>query len=243
MNSRANSERGEILEQLPPACWNAGMPVCRVKILENAPKMTALSVNPAVESVRYSPRRKVMATPSPGAVTELLRAWSDGDDGALEQLMPLVEAELRRLARGYMRRERRGHTLQTTALVNEAFLRLTDARHVRWQDRAHFLGISARLMRRVLVDHARARGYRKRGGGAQRVTLDEGLVTSPEPGIGRGGARSRPGGIGDGRRSEEPDHRIAVLRRLERRGDGGGAPRVARHRQTRLATGETLAAS
>ena len=82
-----------------------------------------------------------------------------------------------------MRRERRGHTLQTTALVNEAFLRLTDARRVRWQDRAHFLGISARLMRRVLVDHARSRGYLKRGGGAQRVTLDEGLV---------GARRSRP---------------------------------------------------
>jgi len=122
-----------------------------------------------------------LATASPGAVTELLRAWRDGDDGALERLVPLVEAELRRLARAYMRRERRDHTLQTTALVNEAFLRLTDARHVRWEDRAHFLGISARLMRRVLVDHARSRGYRKRGGGAQRVTLDEGLVTSPEP--------------------------------------------------------------
>ncbi len=124
-----------------------------------------------------------LATPSPGAVTELLRAWSDGDDGALEQLMPLVEAELRRLARGYMRRERRGHTLQTTALVNEAFLRLTDARRVKWQDRAHFLGISARLMRRVLVDYARHRGYQKRGGGAQRVTLHEGLVMSPDPAL------------------------------------------------------------
>ena len=122
-----------------------------------------------------------METASPGAVTELLRAWRDGDDGALERLVPLVEAELRRLARAYMRRERRDHTLQTTALVNEAFLRLTDARHVRWEDRAHFLGISARLMRRVLVDHARSRGYRKRGGGAQRVTLSEGLVASPEP--------------------------------------------------------------
>jgi RNA polymerase sigma factor (TIGR02999 family) len=82
-----------------------------------------------------------------------------------------------------MGRERRGHTLQTSALVNEAFLRLTDARRVRWQDRAHFLGISARLMRRVLVDHARARGYLKRGGGAQRVTLHEGLVTSPDPAL------------------------------------------------------------
>jgi RNA polymerase sigma factor (TIGR02999 family) len=120
-------------------------------------------------------------TPSPGAVTELLRAWSDGDDAALEQLIPLMEAELRRLARGYMGRERQGHTLQTTALVNEAFLRLTGARQVRWQDRAHFLGISARLMRRVLVDYARRRGFHKRGGGAQRVTLDEGVAVAPNP--------------------------------------------------------------
>jgi RNA polymerase sigma factor (TIGR02999 family) len=122
-----------------------------------------------------------LATSSPGAVTGLLRAWADGDEGALERLAPLVEAELRRLARGYMRRERRGHTLQTTALVNEAFLRLVGARNVRWQDRAHFLGISARLMRRVLVDHARARGYQKRGGGAQRLTLGEGVAAAPGP--------------------------------------------------------------
>lgn len=123
-----------------------------------------------------------MAPASPG-VTELLRAWSGGDDDALEQLMPLVEAELRRLARAYMRRERREHTLQTTALMNEAFLRLTDARRVHWQDRAHFLGISARLMRRILVDHARHRGYQKRGGGAQRVTLHEGLVMPADPAL------------------------------------------------------------
>ena len=136
-----------------------------------------------MENVRYCPVEKVLETPLPGAVTELLRAWGDGDDGALERLTPLVEAELRHLARGYMRRERRDHTLQTTALANEAFLRLTDAQRVRWQDRAHFLGISARLMRRVLVDHARSRGYRKRGGGAERVTLNEGLVTSTEPAV------------------------------------------------------------
>lgn len=121
-----------------------------------------------------------MPTQSPGAVTQLLRAWSDGEEGALERLTPLVEAELRRLARGYMGRERRGHTLQTTALVNEAFLRLTDAQRVRWQDRAHFLGISARLMRRVLVDHARSRACRKRGGNVQRLTLNEGLIAAPE---------------------------------------------------------------
>jgi RNA polymerase sigma factor (TIGR02999 family) len=124
-----------------------------------------------------------VATPSPGAVTELLRAWSEGDDGALDRLVPLVEAELRRLARGYLGRERRGHTLQITALVNEAFMRLTDARHVRWQDRAHFLGISARLMRRVLVDYARRRGFQKREGGAQRVTFDEGRIASPDPAL------------------------------------------------------------
>src|SRR5579864_2215786 len=122
---------------------------------------------------------KLPASP-PGQVTELLRAWSDGDEGALEQLLPLVEAELRRLARAYMARERQGHTLQVTALVNEAFLRLTDARQLQWEDRAHFLGISARLMRRVLVDHARSRGYQKRGGGMQRVELDEAMVVAAE---------------------------------------------------------------
>jgi RNA polymerase sigma-70 factor, ECF subfamily len=118
--------------------------------------------------------------PTPKHVTALLRAWSDGNDGALEQLVPLVEAELRRLARIYMARERRGHTLQTTALVNEAFVRLVDTKGLRWQDRAHFLGISARLMRRVLVDHARSRGYQKRGGGAQRVTLTDALAAAPD---------------------------------------------------------------
>ncbi len=112
-------------------------------------------------------------------VTQLLRAWSDGDDGALEKLVPLVEAELRRLARVYMSRERRDHTLQPTALVNEAFVRLVDARSIRWQDRAHFVGISARLMRRVLVDHARSRGYQKRGGGRHRVTFDDQMVGAP----------------------------------------------------------------
>lgn len=120
---------------------------------------------------------------SAGPATALLRAWSDGDESALDQLIPLVEAELHRLARVYMRRERRAHTLQTTALINEAFIRLVDARNIRWEDRAHFLGIAARLMRRVLVDHARARGYEKRGGRARRVTFDEALVIAPEPSL------------------------------------------------------------
>jgi RNA polymerase sigma factor (TIGR02999 family) len=121
--------------------------------------------------------------PEPAAVTKLLRAWSGGDEAALGELIPLVEAELRRLARIYMARERLGHTLQTTALVNEAFLRLIDARQVGWQDRAHFLGIAARLMRRVLVDHARTRGVQKRGGGGYNVTLHDYMAVSPVPDV------------------------------------------------------------
>jgi RNA polymerase sigma factor (TIGR02999 family) len=117
----------------------------------------------------------------PQQVTRLLRAWSEGDDAALNELMPLVEAELRRLARIYMGRERKGHTLQPTALVNEVFVRFADARNLSWQDRSHFMGIVARLMRRVLVDHARARGYRKRGGRLERVPLDESVFLTPEP--------------------------------------------------------------
>jgi RNA polymerase sigma-70 factor (ECF subfamily) len=122
-----------------------------------------------------------MSTASSGQVTHLLRAWSDGDPQALEHLLPLVEAELRRLARGYMSRERRDHTLQPTALINEAFIRLAGAKSLRWQDRAHFFGMSAKLMRRVLVDHARARGFQKRGARAERVLLDGVSIPAPEP--------------------------------------------------------------
>lgn len=118
-------------------------------------------------------------TPPP-QLTELLIAWSDGDDSALEQLMPLVYKELRRLAHSRMRGERTGHTLQTTALVNEAYLRLADYRGVRGQGRIQFFALAARLMRRILVDHARTRGRRKRGGHALRVALDESAALSPE---------------------------------------------------------------
>jgi RNA polymerase sigma-70 factor, ECF subfamily len=113
-------------------------------------------------------------------VTRLLQAWSDGDETALERLVPLIEDELRRLARAFMARERKGHTLQATALVNEVFLRFPVAGRLRWQDRAHFIGVAARLMRRVLIDHARVRGRGKRGGGVQRVTLDEEALTARE---------------------------------------------------------------
>lgn len=112
--------------------------------------------------------------------TGLLRAWNDGDESALNQLMPLIERELHRLARAYMQRERQGHTLQATALVNEVFLRLANGSTPEWRDRAHFVGIAARLMRRVLVDHARSRGYQKRGGGAQPVPLDEAMAVTSE---------------------------------------------------------------
>jgi len=114
-------------------------------------------------------------------VTQLLRAWGRGDERALEQLAPLVENELHRLARKYMRRERPGNTLQTTALVNEVYLRLIDIEQMSWQDRAHFFAVSARIMRRILTDFARSRHYLKRGGGAVRVAWDEALAVSQEP--------------------------------------------------------------
>lgn len=117
-------------------------------------------------------------TPSPQEVTQWLIAWSNGDQAALERLMPLVYAELRRLARRHMGRERSGHTLQTTALVNEAYLRLIDASRVQWQNRAHFFAISSQLMRRILVDYARAHNYVKRGGEATHVRLEEAAVVS-----------------------------------------------------------------
>jgi RNA polymerase sigma factor (TIGR02999 family) len=115
----------------------------------------------------------MMTTPSSQEITQLLLAWSEGDQAALEKLTPLVYAELRRLAKGYMIGERPGHTLQTTALINEAYMRLIDWKNVRWQGRAHFFGVAAQVMRRILVDFARARHYAKRGGAARQVSLDE----------------------------------------------------------------------
>jgi len=116
----------------------------------------------------------------PGDVTALLLAWGRGDETALEQLIPLVEHELRRIARRCMAGERAGHSLQATALVNEAYLRMIDVQRIRWQDRAHFLAMAARLMRRVLIDWARSKQYQKRGGGALKVTFDEGLQVADE---------------------------------------------------------------
>jgi RNA polymerase sigma-70 factor, ECF subfamily len=117
---------------------------------------------------------------SPQQVTQLLAAWSDGDQLARDQLVSVVYPELHRLAHHYMTREAPGHTLQTSALVNEAFLRLVDQRDVRWRNQAHFFGIAAQMMRRILVDYARNRRYAKRGGGAHAMSLDEALIVSDE---------------------------------------------------------------
>jgi RNA polymerase sigma-70 factor (ECF subfamily) len=122
-----------------------------------------------------------MATASPRDVTQLLQAWSRGEEKALEALIPLIYRELRQRAHRYMGRERAGHTLQTSALINEAYLRLVGAAPVAWESRSHFFAIAARMMRRILVDHARTRRSLKRGGNGRPVSLDEELLVSPSP--------------------------------------------------------------
>ncbi len=121
-----------------------------------------------------------MSEPSNQDVTHLLIQWSKGDTAALDALMPLVYKELRRLAQHYLSREKPGHTLSSTALVHEAYLRLITQRDVTWQNRAHFFGVASRMMRRILVDHARRHGYAKRGGGAMTLALDE-VIEAEKP--------------------------------------------------------------
>lgn len=113
-------------------------------------------------------------------ITELLAEWRDGNQSALDELYPLVYDELHRLARRYMSRERKGHTLQTTALIHEAYVRLVDQRNVQWANRSHFFAISAQIMRRILIDHARRHAYAKRGGGARQVSLEEAATIVPD---------------------------------------------------------------
>lgn len=125
-------------------------------------------------------RRKLSLPPH--EISQLLGEWSNGNQAALDRLYPLVYDELRRMAHRYMSRERKGHTLQTTALINEAYLRLVEQKNVHWANRAHFFGISAQIMRRILIDHARRYEYSKRGGGAQKVSLDEVAVVAKERG-------------------------------------------------------------
>jgi RNA polymerase sigma-70 factor (ECF subfamily) len=117
--------------------------------------------------------------PKQHEITQLLAEWSDGNQSALDELYPLVYDELHRLARRYMNRERKGHTLQTTALINEAYVRLVDQKNVHWANRSHFFAISAQIMRRILIDHARRHAYAKRGGGAQQVSLEEAATMTP----------------------------------------------------------------
>jgi RNA polymerase sigma-70 factor (ECF subfamily) len=121
-----------------------------------------------------------MPTPSTHEVTQLLLDWSDGDQAAFDALMPLVYDELRQMAHRYMSPERPGHTLQTTALVSEAYLRLVDQKRVHWQNRAHFFAVAAQAMRRILIDYARKQRYAKRGGGAPKISLEEAAVMSQE---------------------------------------------------------------
>ncbi len=121
-----------------------------------------------------------MTKPSPKDVTVLLREWRSGDKHALDKLMPLVYDEMRRIAHRYMQNEREGHTLQTTALINEAYVRLVGRQKIEWQNRAHFYAVTAQVMRQVLIDHARRLHMAKRGGSAQRVTLDEAVTMSVE---------------------------------------------------------------
>jgi len=142
--------------------------------------MAAQPLARRLEPTDWSIARNFMPTSESHEITQLLLAWGAGDQAALDRLAPLVYDELRRLAQSQMRRERAGHTLQTTALIHEAYIRLIDARRVRLENRAHFFSVAARLMRQILVDFARARGYQKRGGGAQQISLDETMVVGPQ---------------------------------------------------------------
>lgn len=130
-----------------------------------------------VNGSRSHPQPHIMASSS-NEITQLLVAWGNGDQTALDQLMPLVYSELHRLAHRHIKRERPGHTLQTSALLNEAFMRLVDQRDVSWKSRTQFFAIAAQMMRRILVDYARSRRYAKRGGDAHQVTFDENLIVS-----------------------------------------------------------------
>jgi RNA polymerase sigma factor (TIGR02999 family) len=127
--------------------------------------------------LKRTPDFRRLSEPSPQNVTKLLSQWSRGDQGALDALIPIVYEELRRVARYYLKQEKQSHTLSSTALVHEAYLRLVNQKEVTWQNRAHFFGVAAKMMRRILVDHARRRSYAKRGGGAMTLALEEAVAT------------------------------------------------------------------
>ena len=177
----------------------------------------------------------------PSDVTALLIEWRAGDNGAVEKLLPLVHGELRRIAKRHMAGERPDHVLQATALVNEVYIRLIDIRRVQWQDRAHFFAMAARLMRRVLVDFARARNNQKRGGALHRVTFDQNLAVAsdtPDDLIAIDDALQALAGAV---RTQGPGRRTAVFWRVERRRDGGSPEDLARNRDEGLEVREELA--
>lgn len=151
-----------------PVCWSSLFPLSQ-------------EAETSHENVNERKRLEWGIPANPTRVTGLLLKWGRGDEKALERLIPLVHRELHQIARRCMAGEGKGHSLQATALVNEAYLRLVDAKNVAWHDRVHFLSVAARVMRRILVDHARASRARKRGGGATKVTFDEALAISNEP--------------------------------------------------------------
>jgi len=141
----------------------------------------APEISPALKCGNSEMERQLMVQQPSSEVTGLLRAWSSGDGDALARIVKLVYPELRNIARKCLSRERPNHTIQATALVHEAYLRLVDVKEIQWQDRAHFLAVGARVMRRILVDYARARGCDKREGAAQRTPFDDALFVSSEP--------------------------------------------------------------
>ena len=152
-------------------------------VFDMCSSLLSLEAESSRENVKGPKRGLKWGIPdNPTRVTGLLLKWGQGDEGALERLIPLVYEELHKIARRHMGHEGAGHSLQATALVNEAYLRLVDAKDVEWHDRAHFVAVAARVMRRILVDHARARRAEKRGGDAAKVTFDEALVVTHEPG-------------------------------------------------------------
>ena len=191
--------------------------------------------------MRHLARESVM--PPRSDATDLLRAWSNGDESAFDKLVPLVYQELRALASRYMRRERADHTLQATALVNEAYGRLIDAGGIRWQDRAHFLAVASQTMRRTLVEFARQRGRQKRGGDVIRVTLDDAPELAQEQGTEFHRPERRTLHAGDRGPPNEPGGRTALLRRAQRSGNRRCVERVAGDGDAGLEDCEGLAAS
>ena len=176
-------------------------------------------------------------------VTRWLVEWRAGNQDARDRLVDAVYEELRRLAHNYLRRERSGHTLQTTALVHDAYLELVDQRQVQWQNRAHFFGLAAHLMRRILVEHARRRGADKRGGDVVRIPLDAEMSSPLERDVTVVAIDDALNALGLPRCAAEPDRGTAFLRRALGRGNRRGPGRVSHHGETRMADGESLAAA